>query len=339
MARFTFRTVRPLLVVTAIAAVATLPLAAQQATPPQAVDSDAVYKIKDEGLQRSQVMTLLSWMTDVHGGRLTASPSYKAAADWAAKTFTEWGLANVKQEPFEFGQGWSNDRFAMHVVEPNRYSVIAYPKAWTTGTNGPVTADAVIAVMESEADFEKFKGQLQGKIVLTQPLREVKASFGPLATRYSEKDLEELSLIEEPGRPRRAFTPGQFQFATKRMEFLKNEGALAVLEASRNGDGGTVFVQGGGSRNPKDPQAMAQVVMAVEHYGRIFRTLEKKVPVKIELDIANTFHTADLNGYNIVAEIPGTDKVKGAEIVMLGAATSTAGMPGRAPPTTRRARR
>jgi hypothetical protein len=313
-----FRTVRSLVVSTAVAAVVTLPLAAQQATTHETVDLDAVYKIKDEGLQRSQVMTLLSWMTDVHGSRLTGSPSYKAAADWAAKSFTEWGLTNVKQEPFEFGQGWSNDRFTMHVVEPNRYSVIAYPKAWTTGTNGAVTAEAIVAVIESEADFEKFRGQLKGKIVLTQPLREVKASFEPLGTRYSEKQLDELSTIEEPGRPRRAVAPGMFQFGAKRMEFLKSEGVLATLEPSRMGDGGTVFVQGGGPRNPKEPQAIPQVVMAVEHYGRIFRTLDKKVPVKIELDIANTFQTADLNGYNIVAEIAGTDKVKGAEVVMLG---------------------
>lgn len=318
MARFTFRPVRPIVAVAAFAALATLPLAAQMATTHESVDNEAVYKIKDEGIQRSQVMNLLSWMTDVHGGRLTGSPNYKTAADWAAKTFTEWGLANVKQEPFEFGQGWTNDRFSMHVVEPNRYSVIAYPKAWTASTNGPVTADAVLALMDSEADFAKFKGTLAGKVVLIQPLREVKAAFEPLATRYTAKELDDLSMIEEPGRPRRAFTPGAFQFAAKRTEFLKAEGVLAVLEASRIGDGGTVFVQGGGSRNPKDAQALPQVVMAVEHYGRIFRTLEKKVPVKIELDIANTFHTADLNSYNIVAEIPGTDKTKSAEIVMVG---------------------
>lgn len=318
MARFTFRPVRPAIIAIAAAAIITLPLAAQVATTPDAVDTDAVYKIKDEGIQRSQVMSLLSWLTDVHGGRLTGSPSYKGAADWVAKTLNEWGMANVKLEPFEFGQGWTNDRFVMHVVEPTKYSVIAYPKAWTAGTNGAVTAEATLAVIDSEADFDKYKGKLSGKIVLIQNMREVKPSFDPLASRYSEKELDELSLIEEPGRPRRAFTPGAFQFGTKRLEFLKAEGALATLEASRIGDGGTVFVQGGGSRNPKDPQALPQIVMAVEHYGRIVRTLEKKLTVKIELDIANTFHTADLNSYNVVGEIPGTDKVKGAEVVMLG---------------------
>jgi len=285
MARFTFRPVRPAIIAIAAAAIITLPLAAQVATTPDAVDTDAVYKIKDEGIQRSQVMSLLSWLTDVHGGRLTGSPSYKGAADWVAKTLNEWGMANVKLEPFEFGQGWTNDRFVMHVVEPTKYSVIAYPKAWTAGTNGAVTAEATLAVIDSEADFDKYKGKLSGKIVLIQNMREVKPSFDPLASRYSEKELDELSLIEEPGRPRRAFTPGAFQFGTKRLEFLKAEGALATLEASRIGDGGTVFVQGGGSRNPKDPQALPQIVMAVEHYGRIVRTLEKKLTVKIELDI------------------------------------------------------
>ena len=292
-----------------------LPLAAQVQ---ERVDHDAVYQIKDEGFQRSKVMEIASYLTDVHGPRLSGSPIYTKGAEWAMQQFTEWGLTNVKMEPFEFGRGWTNDRFVANVVEPQSYAVIGYAKAWTPGTEGAVRAPVVKAVVENEADMEKLKGTLRGKIVLSQPMREVKPSFTPLADRYDDKELSELTLAEEPtGQPRRMFTPGMRQLMEKRAAFFRNEGVVAVVEPGR-GDGGTVFVGSGGSRNPKDPPSAPQVVLAVEHYGRIWRTIEKNIPVTLELDIKNTFHDADLNSYNVVAEIPGTDPKLAPELVMLG---------------------
>jgi hypothetical protein len=289
----------------------TLPLVAQVQ---ERLDYDAIVRIKDEGFQRSQVMDLTSYLTDIHGPRLTGSPNYKAAADWALSRFSGWGLVNAHLEPFAFGRGWSNERLVAHVVSPQRYPLIAIAKAWT---DGPVRAEVVKGVVESEADMEKLKGTLKGKIVLSLPMRDVKASFDPLATRFSDKDLSELELAEPPrpgGRPWQAM----MQFARKRAEFYRGEDVVAVLEPSRVGDGGTVFAGTGGSRDPKDPVAPVQLVLAVEHYGRIWRTVEKNVPVTVEIDVTNTFHDADPNSYDIVAEIPGTDGRLSSELVMLG---------------------
>ncbi len=294
-----------------------LPLAGQR----EPVDLDAVYKIKEEGFQRSQVMNILSYLTDVYGPRLTGSPGIRKAAEWAAGKLTEWGLVNVKLEPWgPFGRGWSNQRTVIHAVEPQAFPIIGYPKAWTPGTNGPVRAPAVLAVVGTEADFAKFKGQLRGKFVLTMPAREVPARFEPLGRRFTDQELEELATeVRHRGRGGRGRIGGPGGgpgFAQKRLQFFMDEGALALLDAG-NGDGGTVFVQSGGSRDPKAPPTLPQVSLAVEHYNRLVRMLERKVPVTLELDIQNTFHDETLDAFNIVGEIPGTDKAD--ELVMLGA--------------------
>src|SRR5436189_3172935 len=123
-----------------------LPLAAQWPAT-ERLDLDAIYRIKDEGLQRSKVMEIESYLTDVYGPRLTGSPYNKEAADWAQKTMKEWGLVNVKTEPWAFGRGWQNNRFTAMAMTPRAYPLIAYPQAWTPGTSGPVTGEAVIAVI------------------------------------------------------------------------------------------------------------------------------------------------------------------------------------------------
>ena len=302
------------------------PAAAQVATPTSdRVDYDAIYRIKEEGFQRSQVMDTASWLTDVYGPRLTGSPSFKAAADWAVKRLTEWGATNPHIESWgTFGRGWVNERFAATVVSGAQpWTITGVPKAWTPGVDGTVTADVVFAPMENDADLEKWKGKLQGKIVLPMPMREVKAHFAPEATRMTDADLDKLSTFDPTAGPRRNYNMSAIGFMVKRMEFLQAEGVLAVFEPGR-GDGGTLFVQQGGAYNLKSQSGFMrmpavvppQVVIAVEHYGRLVRTLEKKVPVTVEITVKNTF-TEDQQGLNILAELPGTDKAD--EVVMLGA--------------------
>jgi hypothetical protein len=111
-------TARPLLAAAPLAmALALTPLSAQQ--PPERVDLDAIYKIKQEGFQNSKVMDIMSWLTDVYGPRLTNSPGFRKSGDWAVKEMTSWGLTNVKLEPFgPFGRGWANE-FIQDPVEYN----------------------------------------------------------------------------------------------------------------------------------------------------------------------------------------------------------------------------
>lgn len=282
-------------------------------------DLAAIYKIKDEGLNRSQAMEILSYLTDVYGPRLPGDSNSRRAAEWVQGKFKEWGLQNVHTEKYEFGRSWTLDKFSAHMLEPTYAPLIAYPKSWTPGTDGPVQAEAIRVQINTEADLEKYRGKLKGLFVLTQPPREVEAHFEPQGERYTEAALADIIRMPEPGRASpfarmRQGGPNR-QLQRKMNEFFLSEGVAAVVEAGR-GDGGTVFVGSGGERGKDAPAVPPQVVTAVEHYNRICRILEKKIKVRLEMDIRSRFLTADLTDVNIVAEIPGTDKKD--ELVMLG---------------------
>jgi hypothetical protein len=293
---------------------------------PERVDLDAIYKIKDEGLQRSRAMETLVFLTDVHGPRLTNSPGMRAAAEYAKKYLTEIGLTNPRFEAWgPFGRGWANERTSVQITAPQTWTAIAYPKAWTPGTNGPVSGEAVGVTIDREEDFAKYQGKLKGRFVLLAPLREIKLLFEAPGRRYTDNDLAELERQEVGPRARTgrgAFGAGA-DFRRKRMAFLVAEGAVAILEPSSGmrGDSGSVVVQGPlpgeGSRDVKDTTpVLPQVVLAAEHYNRMLRTLNQKLPVTLEMNVQNKFYDDDLNVFNVLADIPGGDKAD--EIVMLG---------------------
>ena len=157
------------------------PVAAQQV---EKVDLAAVAKIREEGLQRSKVMEITSYLTDVYGARLTGSPTTKAAADWVVGQLNKWAVSNPHLEPWgPFGHGWSNEKFTARVVSPTQYPLIAYPGAWSVGTNGPVTGDVVMARIDSVSDTLKFKGALRGKWVMLQAPIAVNAHWNAQAER------------------------------------------------------------------------------------------------------------------------------------------------------------
>jgi hypothetical protein len=289
------------------------------------VDLEMMKKIREEGLQRSQVMETLSWMTDVVGPRLTGSPQMKHANEWTRNKLTEWGLENGKLEAWgPFGRGWSLEKFSANVLEPVPFPIIGYPKAWTPGTNGPIAGEVVYADIKTEADFEKYRGKLKGAIVLTTPMRDVNAWFRAPGVRLNDEQLLAMSNASPSG-PRQGGMPSEEQlrqfrasaeFNNKRSEFIRAEGAAVLVDISRVGDGGTLFVGSGGPRDKNAPQAPPSFTMTVENYGRIVRMLQKGVKVKMEVDIRARFHDDDPMSYNTTAEIPGTDLKD--EVVMLG---------------------
>ncbi len=284
-------------------------------------DASAMNKFEDEGLKHFHAMEVMGYLTDVYGPRLTNSPNIRQAAEYAVKTLSSWGLANVHEEPWgPFGEGWSNELFQANEIAPRHFPLIAYPKAWTLGTSGPVTAEAVYAKIENDGDFGKYKGKLKGKFVLTAPMRAVDAHFDAPGHRYTDQELADLAQPEPvrppPDRSERDRFVAQQLFLQRLRKFLTEEGAAAWLEPSPH-DGGTITVQSGGSWDPKDPPVLARVVVAIEDYGRILRTLEMNVPVTLQLNIANKVYNDNLDSFNIIAEIPGTDKAD--EVVMLGA--------------------
>ncbi len=291
------------------------PVSAQIEEP---VDLDAIYRIKDEGLNRSEVMEIASYLTDVYGPRLTGSPNIRMAGDYAKSKLVEWGLVNAELEPWgPFGRGWTNDHFSAHMtIMGQSYPIIGYPKAWTPGTAGMVSDEAVLAVIETPEDIEKFRGQLGGKYVLTEAMPEVPAMFEAPGRRFTDEELEIRSRQAVRPRRRGGGRRNNNDFRQTRMEFFVDEGVAALLEPGR-GSGGTVFVQSGGRWEADADPVAPQLELAVEHYGRIYRTLEKDLTVTLETNIQNTFHDADLNAFNVVGEIPGTDRSD--EVVMLGA--------------------
>ncbi|HWO00595.1 MAG TPA: M20/M25/M40 family metallo-hydrolase [Blastocatellia bacterium] len=312
-------------------------VAVRARAPQEKVDLDAINKIKEEGLKRSQVMEILSSLTDVEGARLTNSPNIHAAQEWAKQKLAGWGLQNAHLEAWQFGRGWSLENFSAGMIKPYYVPLIAYPKAWSASTSGAIRGTPVLFDAKTPADLDKFKGKLKGAIVLFSPLREVKAHFEPLGTRETNESLLKLANAEPPtpgGGGRFAnFTAEQRaerDLQNKKWEMIYAEGAALVLEPSR-GDGGTVFVQGAVLSYPPDvpadkrktirdkdaPPVIPQVVVAVEHYNRIIRMIAKGAPVELNINISARYYDQDLMSHNVIAEIPGTDLKD--ETVMLGA--------------------
>ncbi len=299
------------------------------------VDLSVVNRIRSEAFSDSKVMDTMFYLTDVYGPRLTNSPNFKAAGDWAVKRLQEYGLTNVKEEKWgPFGRGWQSKYFEAHMVEPQFSELVGIPLAWTSGTNGSVTGEPILAPIRTDADMDKFRGKLKGKIVMSSEPTEFKLPLEAEGHRYTDAELAELAEAPEPGarspffRPPNAGAPGQRPAAfpsreererlrNKIEQFYKDEGVLLVLSESSHGLGGTIFAQSGGSQDPKRPIAAAGVAMMPEQYNRIARLLEHKIPVKLEFNIQNQFYTDNPDSFNITGEIPGNGPHKD-QLVMLG---------------------
>jgi carboxypeptidase Q len=320
----------------------------QQQPAPTPDPNDPIVRIKDEGMNRSQVMNTLSYLSDVIVPRLTGSPNMKRANEWTRDQLTKWGLQNAHLEAWgPFGRSWVLKDFSAQVIAPQTIPLIAYPKAWSPGVNIP-NGDVVYVDAKDDNDLQKFKGNLRGKIVLTSSVREVKAHFDALGKRLGEKELLGLADAPEPGPPGAgnsfmnspqfaAFIKSQI-FNVKKLQFFSDEGAALLIDASQ-GDGGTIFVSGAsvpgdvdvsspmaslrslfmGRVHPYDkdaPKVVPQIVLAVEHYNRIVRMIQAGEKVQMKVSLATQLNDKDLMAYNTAAEIPGGDKSD--ELVMVG---------------------
>lgn len=303
----------------------------------EVIDTAMVSKIKDEGLNRSQVMKVLSMLTDIHGPRLTNSPGYKKAADYAKSTLESWGVQNVHFDVWEedFGRGWQLKKFSLQALSPVYVPLIAYPKAWTPGIKGTIQAEAIYLDIKTEDDLSKYKGKLKGKIVLFSLPTPVKPGFKPDATRLTDSTLLQMSNagVSESFGGRRFQAPSEPQrLAYLKWDLCQKEGALAVIEASpaTRLEDGTLLVSGATVPYPAEtpfskrlssykadaPKILPQVVVAAEHYNRMVRQIQNGMPVKLELTLETEF-TPSAPGYNVIGEIPGTDLKD--EVVMIGA--------------------
>lgn len=334
------------LVLPAFALAKDSPAKVYQASP------EIIAKIKKEGMgKNSQVMKTLSYLTNVIGGRLTNSPNMKRANIWTRDTMTKWGMANGHLEAWgPFGRGWSLKEFSAQIVAPQGIPLIAFPRAWSPSTPGAVTGRVVYLNAKTAADLEKYRGKIKGAIVFVSNPRKLKADFKGIARRLTEKQLLAMANASSPSAPRRGrrgrLVGDQLQnfiksraLNAKKLNFLLEEGAAVMVNNSRKGDGGTVFVSGASvagkvpttiqdifSRRglrawnkAAESKMIPQMTMSTEHYNQVIRMLKFGVDVKMKVNIQTEYHDDDPMGYNTVAEIPGTDPKLKHEVVMLGA--------------------
>ena len=303
--------------------------------PAEKIDLDVISRIKVEELQHSQVMETVGYLTDVIGPRLTGSPSLRKAQQWAIERLRDWEIPNGLLEPWDrpFGRGWSLEAFTANVIAPSFTSLIAYPKAWSPGTGGLVHGEAIFFDVRTEADLSKYKGKLKGRVVLFSPARPVEPNFLPPPQRISDEALRRLreAKFENERRTFQMTTDrrARLELNYKKWQMLIDEGAAAVLEPGF-GDAGTVYVTSATVPFPPDmpderrprpwdlnaPRIVPQIVVAAEQYNRLIRLAARGIPVQLEVNINVRFYDEDPMGYNVIAEIPGSDLKN--EVVMVG---------------------
>jgi hypothetical protein len=278
-----------------LVAVLTIPVIAQEP-----IDSAMVAKIRAEGLDRSKVLDTFNQLANVIGPRLTNSPAHKRAVAWTQEQLRGMGMANVHTEPFEFGRGWTLERFSVEMLEPRYMPLTGYPKGWSAATAGVITAAPVWLPNPTAADLQARAGKLGGAIVMTSPIQNY----------FIREDRPPASGDLRTGRPpNKPALPANDLLAA-----LKKENVGVTLEPNI-GEHGTIFVTG----RDAGANAVPAVVLVSEQYNLIARLLQQGIPVRLAVNVQVRYDESDRHAHNVIADIPGVDPGVGTEIVMAGA--------------------
>ena len=293
-------------------------------------------KINTEGFQKSQVMGLISDLSDVYGPRLTGTDQYYEAAEWAKKTMETWGVDKVYFENYcDDCMGWEVKSFNVEMTAPAYMKIQAYPYAWTESSNGEQIGDLVS--IENHADLEKVKkqwsGKLQGKTILIGAAPERNMLFDALSTRFTEAQIEEaekaivpvtstplgpsagdMNLIEDLEVIFNSFMRKDDAF----FEFLKAEGALSILGTTPLFPG---IVHPSGTYNFRESHVKSVPYFAVspESFGKLKRLTDRGMNPKIRFHLDSELYLKPENNVNVIAEITGSDSKLKDEVVMIGA--------------------
>ncbi|MDR2496200.1 MAG: M20/M25/M40 family metallo-hydrolase [Tannerellaceae bacterium] len=286
---------------------------------------EVAYRIKNEAFTKSKVEEMSLWITDFLGPRLTASKNGLRAEQLAKDKLTEYGLSNARVEyavGFARG-GWENKRTYIAMTEPYYTHFYATPRAWSGGTSGAVAGEVVYFNVEKADDLDAYKGKLAGKIVLMPPISQYSINFEPLASRRTQESLDELAKDPRPQASdyrRRMMVMSPLMtdpsLRLKATQMLKDEKPLAVIYGSGTFN---VPMSQGLQYKAGDPEPAPEINLPTEAHNRMARLALKNIPVKMELDIQNTFHPGDTLVNNIIAEIPGVDPKLKNEVVLIGA--------------------
>lgn len=280
---------------------------APRAHAQERVDTATIARLRAESEQRSQVLETYRMLTDVIGPRLTGTPAFKRSVDWTRDKLTAWGMSNVSIESFPFGRGWTLEKLTLEMMEPRYFPLVGYPEAWTPSTRGALSGTPVYVGDKTADQIRAMGAKLRGAIVLPQPPQYSLIT----ADRPQPGDSEQRVRIGAPPTLRSDPTVPLREM----MPILQEVGAGLVLRPNQ-GQHGTIFVLG--NRGTRD-DAVPSVVLAVEHYNMIARLVQAGTPVKLQAEVRARYHAADTSGYNVIAELPGTDPRLEDEVVFLGA--------------------
>ncbi len=291
----------------------------------QEVELEAIEKIKKEGLENSKVEEIAFQLVDKAGPRLSNSEGYERATKYAVKQLSDWGLENAATEPWgEFGRGWEMEKSYVAMTAPYYMPFIAIPKAWTESTKGEVSGKVIFLDIKTEEDFAKYKGKLKGAIIAIKPSGTQEPTFEADAVRYTA---EQLHGMEHPA-PRAGgngnYTPEMLTqlraaraLGQKINEFIAEEGAALIIKGV-NGRHGTLFTSSPRGYLKDTPEGIPELETAPENVNLMARLSENGVEVEVEAEVKTRYRNEDLQGYNVIAEIPGSDPSLKSEIVMLG---------------------
>ena len=297
----------------------------------QEVDASMMQKIREEGLQHSKVMDIAFNLTDKNGSRLANSEGYMRAANYAKETLSGWGVENSRLEAWgEFGKGWDLEKMYLAITAPYYKPLLAWPKTWTAGTKGLKKAGVIVVDAKDSATVVSYKGQLKGKLIIIDQATPYKQSFKADAVRYTDEELEKMAAATmQPSRPidtaqqrrmrEQMSRSGGARALSILKEMAKEEGAVGMLTSAPRNHDGTIFSQGGGSYKAADAENFLDMAMGIEDYNTILRLAKSGTEVNMEAEVKTKFQTKDLQGYNVIAEIPGTDPTLKEEVVMIGA--------------------
>src|ERR1044072_995564 len=294
---------------------------------------DLLSRIRKEAMERSQIMKTMHMFTDVYGPRLTGSPNHKAAAEWAFKQMTAWGLENAHLEPWDFKHpGWLNERLTAHLISPVKDPLVCEVLAWTPSTKGTVQAKAVQLITPPRVTQEQldiflnnYKTKVRGKIVLIGKPASIPVNLNPPEKRQTDEQAQQRygpnarpfafptaspTPTPAPNAPRPLTNR---QLSEQLDAFLKANGAEV-----RVNDAGREFRQIRAFNNQTFDvnKAVPTVVMSNEDFGRISRILNDGTEVVLEFNIVNRVYPEGATSYNTIGEIRGSDKAD--EVIMLG---------------------
>jgi len=324
------RMIRPLAAAAFLAALA-VPAAAQVVQ--ERVDLSVVQRIRDEAYNHPQVDSILGYLSDVIGPRLTGSPQARQANDWTAQKLRDYGLTNVVVEPWDslFGRSWERVTYEARILTPFVQPLTATPQAWSGSTHdargrpASVTCNVMLLTLADTTDFAQYDGKIRGACVMWQAPPAAAPEFNLIPRRLA---LDSLFAPPPPPRERPQPQPAdsvrmaQFQrmrtLQPRIAAWLRAQGPAAILTPSPWQYG--ILVTGGhlDGRLARDSvyEPSVQLLVSLEHYGQIWRNIKRGVAVRLELNVQNRFVDTDRHSYNTLGDIPGTDKA--GEFVMLG---------------------